>query len=742
MRSPPPLQRRLGIWGATAVGVGAIVGGGILALTGIACASAGPSAIVAFALNGVIAVLTALSFAEMSAAFPESGGAYTFAKKVLSVRAAFTIGWVVWFASIVAGVLYALGFAVYAVRAVTLLWWQPDAVPAWFRGSSPVTVLAASAVLFYALALLRKAGGGRQWATVGKVAVFAVLIVGGLAALGRESPDEIRRTLSPFFAGGAAGLFQAMGYTFIAMQGFDLISAVAGEVREPGRTIPLSMLLSLAIALIIYLPLLLVIATVGVPDGTTIVTMSRRSPETVVADAARHYLGPSGFWLVMIAAVLSMLSALQANLLASSRVAQAMARDRTLPSFLEPLHGKRGTPGAAIGASSAGMVLLLLVIQDVAVAGAVSSLIFLVCFALAHGTSVLARLRAAGRSFPFRTPWFPLVPLVGGTACAALAMFQAIAVPRAGIIGAVWIAIGGVIFLRFLVRRATIFDASTEALDPGLVQLRGRSPLVLVPIANPASAGAMVAVANALAPSRAGRVLLLNVVSANEENWAPDSTPRQILDSQQVLRESLLAAFRESLVPEALTTVAPRPWPEIIRVARIHRCASLLLGFSKLSEDMLTSNLELVISEVNCDVSVLRASQGWHPAQARRILVPVGGRSEHDVLRARLLGSLNRMGPKVITFLRVLPHDASAQEYERARDAMHVLARDEAPAASEEILTRSENAAAEVIRAAAACDLIVLGLQRLSRHQKVFGNFTLRIARETQCPLIMISRRG
>ncbi len=105
------VERHLGFWGATALGVGAIVGGGILALAGPAFAVAGPSAMLALAVNGVISILTALSFAEVSSKFPQSGGTYAFAKKVLSIEAAFTVGWVVWFASIAAAVLYALGCA-------------------------------------------------------------------------------------------------------------------------------------------------------------------------------------------------------------------------------------------------------------------------------------------------------------------------------------------------------------------------------------------------------------------------------------------------------------------------------------------------------------------------------------------------------------------------------------------------------------------------------------------------------
>ena len=99
-------ERHLGRFGATALGVGAIVGGGILALAGVAFATAGTAAIVAFALNGGIAFFTAVSFVRLASRYPESGGTYAYAKRVVSIEVAFIVGWVVWFASIVAGVLY------------------------------------------------------------------------------------------------------------------------------------------------------------------------------------------------------------------------------------------------------------------------------------------------------------------------------------------------------------------------------------------------------------------------------------------------------------------------------------------------------------------------------------------------------------------------------------------------------------------------------------------------------------
>ena len=254
-------MRHLGLWGATGVGVGAIVGGGILALAGVALQAAGPSAMVAFALNGAIAVATALSFAELGTAFPESGGCYTFARRLLSIRNGFAVGWVLWSAYLVAAVLYALGFAFFAIAgAEQLLGFSPG-------GRALVLLLALAATGAYTVALSVRSGGGGQWATLGKLVVFTVLVVAGLWKLGGAPEGPTQAGMTPFWTGGAGGVLAAMGGTFIALQGFDLVAAVAGEVKDPARTIPRAMLLSLGAALLVYLPLLFVVSTVGNPGG-------------------------------------------------------------------------------------------------------------------------------------------------------------------------------------------------------------------------------------------------------------------------------------------------------------------------------------------------------------------------------------------------------------------------------------------------------------------------------------------
>lgn len=742
MTPPADTSRTIGLLGATGVGIGAIVGGGILALAGVAFAATGPAAIVAFALNGVIALMTALSFAELASKFPESGGTYAYSKKVLPVEVAAAVGWVVWFASMVAAVLYAIGFAYFSTLVISDLWHAiRGEAPPWLGNQRTVAGVAVATTTLVTISLMRKAAGGWQWVNIGKVLVFAVLIIGGMWAVASQSPAETGSALRPFFTAGFGGLIQAMGYTFIALQGFDLIAAVGGEVREPSKTLPRAMILSLAIALAIYLPLLFVLAAVGTPEGVAIAEAAQDDPEAIVAIAAQQYLGPTGYWMVLVAAVLSMFSALQANLFAASRIAHAMARDRTLPSRLSKLHPHRATPVASLAVTGVLVALLLIVLRDVSAAGAAASLIFLVTFALVHGVTILVRRRSVRRPPPFRVPLFPAVPIVGGLACVALAIFQGVAVPVAGVITLLWLAVGGVLFLGLFARRARRRDASNTAFDPELVTLRGYTPLVLVPVGNPQNAAAMITLADALVPTDIGRVLVQTIAVASKD-WQPDDDPTPLERSQAVLREIVRASTRLGIRAEVLTTVAPHPLEEIARVARLHRCESVLLGLSDISEGSEVSHWESLLGTLNADVVMLRTHLDWQLSQAEKILVPIGGRGLHEYLLALLLGSLLRRHKRQVTFLRVLPASASPAVVRRARQALVRLAADAARQRCEINVVQNDDPLTAVAKHAAASDLMILGVQRHGRRKKLFGNFTRQIARQTSCPLLVISRRG
>lgn len=733
-------QRHIGIFGATGVGVGAIVGGGILALAGVAFATTGPSAIIAFSINGIIALVTALSFAEMASKFPESGGTYTFARKVLSVEAAFTVGWVVWFASIVAAVLYALGFAsfalIFAVEVSSILGWDTQ----WANTAGLPSLIAIITTAGLSLMLMLKTGGGGDWLNVAKVSVFAILIVGGLWAVSRQPTADSTAAVQPFFISGISGLVQAMGYSFIALQGFDLIAAVGGEIKNPARTIPRAMIASLLIALGIYVPLLFVIATVGSPDQP-IGEVAAADPEAIVAIAARNFLGTPGYWLVIVAALLSMFTALQANLFAASRIGLAMARDHTLPTPMSRVNPKRGTPVVAVMVTMGLAAALILALPDVGAAGAASSLIFLITFAIAHFLAILVRQRSLDAPPPFRSPLYPAVPVIGGIACLGLAIFQGIAVPTAGAITTVWLGIGGVLFLTLFARNARLKDVSSIAANPELVRLRGSTPLVLVPIANPSNAEAMIALADTLVPRGVGRVLLQTIVVPPPQ-WQPGEDAQPILRSQAVLSELITQSTQLGVQAETLTTVSAEPMEEIARVARLHRCESVLLGLSEITEDATDTPIEGLLGRLDMDVVVLRAPKGWHLVKRQRILIPVAGRGGHDHLLIRLLGSLARRQQCEIRFVRVIPTNAPEPERRKAARELKHLAGINFSGACQCDVIASDEPIKSIVEASKDAGLMILGVQRIGPRKKLFGSFTRQVAKQSGCPLVVISRRG
>jgi nucleotide-binding universal stress UspA family protein len=208
------------------------------------------------------------------------------------------------------------------------------------------------------------------------------------------------------------------------------------------------------------------------------------------------------------------------------------------------------------------------------------------------------------------------------------------------------------------------------------------------------------------------------------------------------LREALAVNVESGLVPEALATVAGQPWTEIARVAREYRCESLLVGLSRLTEEASGGPLETLLVRTDCDIVVLRAAAGWQLSQVRRILVPTGGRGGHDRLLARLLGSFSRTAAPEVTFLKVLPPHTTAKQRQLDEQAVGQTAQLLCPGGCLVDVVCQADPVSVVTDYAAHSDLVIMGVQRVSRRRKLFGQFALQIALRTKMPLLLISRRG
>ncbi|MFB6352661.1 MAG: APC family permease [Halobacteriales archaeon] len=430
---------------ATMVGVGAMIGAGIFVLTGLAAETAGPSALLVFALNGGVTAFTALSYAELASAIPRNGGGYAYVREAFSAPVSFVMGWTRWFTYTVAGALYALGFASNFVEFVHLYGF---ALP----GPTVFYALAAVVLLVALNALSTEASGGAETlVTLVKVAILLVFIAFGLTVvdLGEFEPLFPQR--------GPVAMLPAMGLTFIAFQGYDLIATVTEEVENPRKNIPRAIVLSVVATVVIYL------LVVFVAIGTLGAEALGAAGETAVAEAAEGFMPPlpvigTGAALIAFGAVFSTVSALNAVVIGSSRVAFAMGRERQLPAALGRLHHRYGTPFVAIMASAVVMLISVLVVP-IRTVGNLASLFSLLGFIVVNLAVIRLRRRQPDLRRPFEIPYYPLPPILGIGLNLLLGLFIS---PVTWALALGWLAVGGAVYWLLERRKRRDPDAASD----------------------------------------------------------------------------------------------------------------------------------------------------------------------------------------------------------------------------------------------------------------------------------------
>jgi amino acid transporter len=442
----------LGLLDATMVGIGAMIGAGIFVLTGLAVDISGPAAIAVFALNGGVTAFTALSYAELAAAIPRNGGGYAYVREVFSAPIAFVMGWTRWFTYMIAGALYALGFA---SNFVEFLHIYGITLP--FGETYPeLYALLAVAVLVALNALSTEASGGAETAiTLVKLAILAVFVAFGVFAADTGE-------FTPFFTEGSLSLLPAMGLTFIAFQGYDLIATVTEEVEEPQKNIPRAIVLSVVVTVVVYL------LVVFVAIGTLGAEALGGAGETAIAEAAEGFMPTlpvlgAGAALIAFGAVFSTVSALNAVVIGSSRVAFAMGRERQLPAVLGRFHYRYGTPLVAVLASAVVMLVSVLVVP-IRIVGNLASLFSLLGFVIVNLTLIRLRRQQPDLRRPFEVPYYPATPILGIVLNLLLGLFID---PTTWALAVGWLAVGAGVYV-VLSRRERGRERPTPADAPDI----------------------------------------------------------------------------------------------------------------------------------------------------------------------------------------------------------------------------------------------------------------------------------
>lgn len=734
------LARHLGVFEATMIGVGAMIGAGIFVLTGIAVGEAGPAAVIAFALNGVITLFTALSYAELASAIPEAGGGYSYIKKVMPNSVAFMSGWMLWFAYIVACALYAKGFGSYFVEFFRRYFPRFSGSVAGLLGDNGTVALitAGVGVLFMAVNIIGTHATGKteDVITLTKIVILGVFIYFGVRQV-IDAPAIARGNFAPLFPRGFQGILAAMGLTFIAFEGYDLIATVSEEVKDPKRTIPRAIFYSLGITLTIYL--LVVFSCIGaVPSAEGLPTwqLLGQYKEIGIIRAAQSFMPKFGVILVLGGGLFATLSALNATVLASSRVAFSMGRDWMLPHSLSQVHSARRTPVLAISVSGV-LFLLVALFLPLDMIGVSSSLLFLMTFALVNLALLIYRRRSTQPQDSFRVPFYPAPPILGFLTSAGLAVYQLVNNPIALLLAAGWVLVGLAIFLLLFANRVSIADVPKTIITPELLALRkAKRYKTLVPIANPDRAKPLIELAGRIASGSRGEVLALTVVDLPDVTGYCDADP--FVDKAQLaLNKAQQIAVAQKIHFSSLLKIGRSAADEIVQVAKENKCHLILLGYKKDEDPLENSVIHRVISHQPCDVAILK-SNVVSIETFKRVLIPIAGKEIHDRLKVRVVHCLFQPGVTRISLMTAIPPGAGASRRQAVLDVLKRAAKVYQIPEADFIIHEHTQPAEAIIERASDHDLLVLGMREEPWFKSfLFGTVAQQVAGRVNCSTLL-----
>ncbi|EMA49767.1 UspA domain-containing protein [Halococcus morrhuae DSM 1307] len=790
------LDRDIGFVGAVALGVGTMIAAGIFVLSGLAVSNVGVVAIGSFLIAAIVAAFTAFAYAEFASLYPESGGGYAYVANTFDRDWTYIVGWSMILGYPASAAFYLASFGDWFYRFIYPLLSIPAAVPYWL---SSVGIL----VLLIGINLkgTEETGLFQIVVTTLKIALIFLFLYGGLQAFDTEViMSSIAENTQGFADLRDIGVTSAL--VFITFFGFEAIATNAEEIEDPGRTIPRAIFVSMGFVTVVYAFVVLVIVFAvndarflqflaanvdlgGVPARQFIAN----SGEVSMAYAAQYYLGPVGFYVIIVGALLSMVAAANATILAGSRVKLAMSRRDHLPARFEKLHSSFNTPYLSVFLTG-GLILLYVFLFTVVFGGGpeseavlqlpfalplvgaelhlgIEAITHFADFMLLTGLIVVnVAVVRSRRKFPDLDRGFtvPAVPWVPALAVIANFVLLANVEPSSLVLGLLAEVVGVGFWFAWKARAPS--TAAIERETPTAVAERNpsgreRDYRIVVPIANPDHVEQLLTTAVDMARERNGEILALSVVDL------PDQTPlsegRQYVDERRDVLDRAMAfagtggqlssdgsgTVEESNDPETGKTDIPVSGTvriahdvddAILHTIEQYDADAVLLGWggwrARRRDVVLGSTVDTVVTDADCDVLVERIDPDT-PVAVGSVLLPTAG-GPHTELAGEVARSIARVTGARIELLRVIERD---DEREDARAALDDILEDFPDTDAEVTIVANDDVVDAITARSADHDVTVIGATREGLLQRVvFGTIPERVGEEAESTVVLARR--
>jgi amino acid transporter/nucleotide-binding universal stress UspA family protein len=722
------LAREMSLMDATMIGVGAMIGAGIFVLIGIAAGVAGPALLLTFMLNGLIALLTAMSYAELGSCYHDAGGGYLWVKEGLPKWNGFLSGWMSWFAHAVACSLYALGFGAYFDHVLHEF---AITIPQW-GFFSPQKILAAGAAILFGYINFRGAsetGKIGNLVTISKIIILMIFVGFGLELILRRG--DLMATLQPFMPNGIGGVFKAMGLTFIAFQGFEVIAQSSEEIKNPKKNIPRAVFLSLLIVVPIYI--LVAITALGSvkPDGMTPWDFLAQQKEIALVEVARHFFVGGGV-MILVGGLISTMSALNATIYSSSRVAFAMGRDRNFPTFFSKVHSKNFTPHWGIMVSLIIIVLMAvsLPIEDVASA---ADIMFLLLFLQVNVAMIRLRKKRPDLDRGFKVPLFPALSIIGILMLLFLAVYMFNYSLVAWIVTGIWVGLGLTVYRGYAAGREVEHVRKVKALE----RMEKKEYRILVCLSNPRSLRSLVNVAFAIAKKHNAELIFLHVIEVLEGQklriGLEDTAPvKQLLDQAEDLADAT------NLPAKSIIKVSHRISQGIVDTAIEDNCNFILTGRAKKTtflDRVFSSLIDTVLTKSPSEVAILHGE--FKNDSIKNIVIPFGA-DIHTRLASEIAPALVDYFKAKLHFLIVLdPKMKSQQRQAKLAEVKALLLENKLEAQIDSII--EEDVLRGVLKKTKTADLLVMGGRSGDFLELLLAkSLAQEITEQVKCPVLWV----
>ena len=640
------LVRSLSLSQAGMIGVASMIGGAIFVLVGPGIDAAGPALIIAFLLNGVITLFTALTYAELGSALPATGGGYKWVREGLPRPNSYLSGWMAWFAHTIAGSLYAVAFGTFLGHLLKSAEIIDDAFG--FPLEKLFAVIAIAIFTFINVRGSSHTGKVGSAITFTQLLIIGVLIIAALVAMSFVNPNW-PQNFRDFLPNGTMGLVLAMGLTFIAFEGYEIIAQAGDEIKRPKKNIPKAIFISLGIVVSVYVVFAFVFiggldpSQIGLPAWEFIGGFG----ELGIIEAAEYYL-PFGALIVLAGGFVSTLAALNATTFAASRVSFAMGRNHDLPPVFNRLHKKYRTPFVSTIFSSIVMIVLALSF-DLTMIALAASVMFLFLFAQVNAACITIRRLAKEKKlvYGFKTPFFPLVPVVGFALVSILAVYLLFSHPLSWVIAIVWIGIGFLIYKFYTSKKEIqhhaplVFNQSPEE----------RKEYRILVVFDKRTASKLTKLATAMAAQKDGEISFLNVISV------PKQTPLAFANKSGETGIGVFDEFKKSISHSIrhryLVRLSHDPTEAILATAEEQEIDTIIVNFSFLRDN------RRLLSLSTCDIIGVTPRRDFEKDISNIIISYDKGR--HSNLGLEIAGSMAKEYNSKIRIVRGITQSPDAE---------------------------------------------------------------------------------